>query len=148
MMMSPLTSCLSLRPGIMNNQSYVLKIMRFRQDRGKRGGGVCIYTKTSDSLNFRDIDCEQLKSKEVEQIWCGVDTGKESILLGCIYRPRIMRNSSNEICSNEIHKKSDGEIFKSIKSAYNLIIKGSFNGMGILITLNYPGMNHLNRLYY
>ncbi len=42
----------------------------FRRDRktDTQGGGVCIYTRCSDTLSFRETDYEQLNSSSVEQV--------------------------------------------------------------------------------
>ena len=66
----------------------------FRKDRRDKGGsGVCIYSRVSSSLIFRELDFEQLRSGSIEQVWCGVDVGSESVLLGCIYRPEFLKNA-------------------------------------------------------
>ena len=110
----------------------------FRRDRkDKKGGGVCIYTRNSDSLSFRETNYEQFNSSSIEQVWCVVDTGMESILLGCIYRPKIIKDSKGVVGSLEEHKKRDGEIDKSIKYAKELIRKGIFQGLILAGDFNY-----------
>ena len=110
----------------------------FRRDRkDKKGGGVCIYTRISDSLSFRETNYDQLNSSSIEQVWCVVDTGMESILLGCIYRPKIIKDNKGVVGSLWEHKIRDGEIDKSIKCAKGLIKKGIFQGMILAGDFNY-----------
>ena len=102
----------------------------FRADRlNKIGGGVCIYTRISKSLNFREVDYKQLKSDIVEQVWCAVDTGLESILLGCIYRPKIIKDNKGMTASKELHKKREEELYNAISFSGNLVRKGKFQGI-------------------
>ena len=98
----------------------------FRRDRGDgNGGGVCIYGKTSRSLVFRELDFEQFGSVGIEQVWCAVDVGVESILLGCIYRPEFLRNKG-VVCDKGKHKRRDDKINESIKKAGDLVINKKF----------------------
>ena len=102
----------------------------FRKDRsGKRGGGVCIYASGSGSFNFTEIVNEQLNSNKIEQIWCVAESGKEKLLLGCIYRPKIMSSSKGVIESEKIHRERDREIFRTIEMANNLVKRGSYSGL-------------------
>ena len=80
----------------------------FRNDRLNKIGG-CIYTRISKSFNFREIDYKQLQSDIDEQVWCAVDTALESILLGCIYRPKIIKDNKDMTSSKELHKKREDE---------------------------------------
>jgi hypothetical protein len=110
----------------------------FRRDRkSKKGGGVCIYTRNSDSFSFRDTNHEQLNSSSIEQVWCVADTGKESILLGCMYRPKIIRNNREEIASINEHRERDWEINRSIIFANELVKKGTYQGLIIAGDFNY-----------
>ena len=110
----------------------------FRRDRkSKKGGGVCIYTRISDSLSFRDTNHEQLNSSSIEQVWCVADTGKESILLGCMYRPKIIKNNRGEIASINEHRERDWEINRSIILANELVKKGTYQGLIMAGDFNY-----------
>ena len=110
----------------------------FRRDRSnKRGGGVCIYTSSSGSFNFREINDVQLNSRDIEQVWCVADSGKELILLGCIYRPKIIRNNIGEVGSLDEHRKRDMEINKSIYRANSLVRKGTYQGMLLVGDFNF-----------
>jgi hypothetical protein len=114
----------------------------FRKDRKSdtHGGGVCIYTRRSDSLIFRETNYDQLNSSGVEQVWCVVDTGIESILLGCIYRPKII-HLRGVVASIEVHKKRDGEINKSITFANDLVKKGIVQGLIIAGDFNFTELS-------
>ncbi len=110
----------------------------FRKDRSnKRGGGVCIYTSSSGSFSFRGVNDEQLNSVGIEQVWCVADLGKESILLGCIYRPKIIRDNTGEIGSLEEHRKRDIGINKSIYRANSLVRKGLYQGLLLVGDFNF-----------
>jgi hypothetical protein len=110
----------------------------FRKDRRDgSGGGVCIYGRNSGSLIFRVLDVEQFGAEGIEQVWCGVDTGVESILLGCIYRPEFLR-INGDVCDKGTHKKRDDEINNSIKLAGSLVSKNKkFQGLIIAGDFNY-----------
>ena len=114
----------------------------FRRDRktDTQGGGVCIYTRCSDTLSFRETDYEQLNSSSVEQVWCVADTGIESILLGCIYRPKIIQERGVNV-SHEDHRKRDGEINKSIIFANDLVKKGVVQGLIIAGDFNFSELS-------
>ena len=110
----------------------------FRRDRkSKKGGGVCIYARNSDSLSFRETNHDQLNSSSIEQVWCVVDTGKESILLGCIYRPGVIKDNKGVIASLAVHRERDQEINKSIKVANELVKRGMYQGLILAGDFNY-----------
>ena len=110
----------------------------FRRDRiDKKGGGVCIYARSSGALSFRDTNYDQLNSNSIEQVWCLADTGIELILLGCIYRAKIMKNNKGVTCSVAEHKKRDEEINKSIRFTSELVKKGKVQGLIIAEDFNY-----------
>ena len=110
----------------------------FRRDRiDKKGRGVCIYARSSGALSFRDTNYDQLNSNSIEQVWCLADTGIELILLGCIYRAKIMKNNKGVTCSVAEHKKRDEEINKSIRFASELVKKGKIQGLIIAGDFNY-----------
>ena len=69
-------------------------------------------------------------------MWFIADTGIELILLGCIYRAKIIQEKG-EIASLVEHKKRDGEINKSIKFVNNLVKKGIVNGFILAGDFNY-----------
>ena len=68
---------------------------------------MCIYTSSTGSFNFKEVNEVQLNSSDIEQAWCVADSGKESIPLGCIYRPKIIKNNKGEIGSLEEHRNRD-----------------------------------------
>ena len=110
----------------------------FRRDRksNTQGGGVCIYARSSDYISYRETNYDELNSNSIEQVWCIADTGIESILLGCIYRAKIIQERG-VIASLVEHKMRDGEINKSIKFANNLVKKGIVNGFILAGDFNY-----------
>ena len=85
----------------------------FRRDRPSFGGGVVIYSKVE--LRASVVANDVLQSDNVEQIWCSILTGKERILVGCVYRPpRLVA------CS-------DDALLISIKTAKNLVELKAFD---------------------
>ena len=69
-------------------------------------------------------------------MWFIADTGIELILLGCIYRAKIIQEKG-EIASLGEHKRRDDEINKSIRFASNLVKKGIVNGVILAGDFNY-----------
>ena len=59
----------------------------FRQDRDRAGsgGGVCIYVE--NDTQAETVDIPELNERDIEQVWCVVRQGNDSLLIGCIYRP-------------------------------------------------------------
>ena len=110
----------------------------FRKDRRDKGGsGVCIYGRVSSSLIFRELDFEQLRSGGIEQVWCAVDVGSESVLLGCIYRPEFLKNARGVTCDKGVHSKRDTCINKSKDLVGELIISRKFQGVILAGDFNY-----------
>ncbi|KAJ8049615.1 hypothetical protein HOLleu_02434 [Holothuria leucospilota] len=101
----------------------------FTNDDPKRG--VCVYHKET-------LTCRQLKkftsdSKDIEVIWTGLElTGRDKLLLGCIYR------SSNS--TDEHNLKLNHEITQGVsrKCYSNILIADDFN---------YPEIDWANCLY-
>ena len=119
----------------------------FRRDRNKkRGGGVCIYTVSSGPFSLTEVNDEQLNSSNIEQVWCVSDSGKEKILLGCIYRPKIMRNKRGVMGSIEEHSKRDREINKTIYRANNLARKRTYQGMLLVGDFNFTELTWNEKL--
>ncbi len=106
-----------------NVEGYTL----FFRDRDGRGGGVALYVLTE--LYPISVNIDQLNSKTIEQIWCFVNIGKESIILGNIYRPGNVSKSINK------------EIIESIKSAHSLITKKVCTGICLCGDYNYSNIN-------
>ena len=77
-----------------------------RTDRNSKGGGVAIYVK-NEIVSF-NVSLPELNSKNIEQLWITIRYGKESILLGCIYRPHDYDDEylTNTIEAIKIAKKS------------------------------------------
>ena len=78
---------------------------------------------------------EQLVNKTIEQIWCIVETYKETLLIGCIYRPTIIKEDGKE-ASIIKHVERDKYINKAMKVAKkmltnkkidSIIVVGDFN---------------------
>lgn len=111
----------------------------FRKDRGdKTGGGVCIYARTTGSIVFPEVDFAQLRSGGIEQVWCAVDVGIESVILGCIYRPDTIRASNGMMCDRMIHKERDEEINRSIEEAARLVRTEKYSSLILVGDFNYP----------
>lgn len=53
----------------------------------KIGGVVCIYIK--EYFNWKVVELEQ--TSLAEQVWGAINIGSKSILLGCIYRPKMLK---------------------------------------------------------
>ena len=110
----------------------------FRRDRRDgNGGGVCIYGRATSSLIFRELDFEQFGSGGIEQVWCAVDVGIESFLLGCIYRPEFLKINKGVVCDRDTHRRRDENINKSIRHAGRLVNSGKFQGVIIAGDFNY-----------
>ena len=119
----------------------------FRADReGKKGGGVCIYTKNSGNLNFREANYAEFTSSGIEQVWCVVDNSGESFLLGCIYRPKILKDNKGITLNVAEHKKRDMGINRSIRLASNMVKKGVFKGLIIAGDFNYGELSWNEKL--
>jgi hypothetical protein len=99
---------------------YVL-YSKSREDRN--GGGVCIYV--DQQLNSFEIMEPVLREKSVEQIWCGIKVGSETILAGCVYRPPGAR-------------ENDTKIIQSISKSYDLYKKSDFSGVLLCGDFNCP----------
>ena len=69
------------------------------------------------------------------------DTGGESILIGCMYRPKIIKNNKGETMSLGEHRRRDVEINDTIRFANNLIKKGVFQGLILAGDFNYGELN-------
>ena len=98
----------------------------FRNDRvGTTGGGVCIYVKSHlKSYNF-DFDFNlSLPGTVVEAVWCLVECGEETILVGCIYRPGDSSHSENEKINSQMIKVKKLYLTKKI---FGFLITGDFN---------------------
>lgn len=96
----------------------------FRRDRiDGIGGGVFIYVRSDlnerESITIRDF-------VHLEQVWCEIDTLKETILLGCIYRPP-------ERSVSAVAEK----INRSLRRATSLIGSGKYQGLLICGDFNF-----------
>ena len=90
-----------------------------RADRRNKEGGNAIYVK-SEILPF-DVALTQLKAKDIEQIWTIIRYGKDSILLGSIYRPHDLED---EYLSRTIETiKTAKYTLKSLKCT-NMLLYG------------------------
>ena len=89
---------------------------------------------------------KQLNSIKIEQIWCVAESGKEKLLLGCIYRPKIIRSSKRVIESEETHKESDREIIRTIEMANSLVKRGLYSGLLLVGDFNYTELDWRDNL--
>ena len=97
----------------------------FKKDRElKRGGGVCMYV--DNSVKSYDISNIVLKNENIEQIWCSIEIGDESILCGCFYRTG---DSDVSYCK---------ELVNSIKIAKGLLTSKKYTGLLIGGDFNFP----------
>ena len=85
-----------------------------------------IYTR--ENTTSVEINYDVLMNKDVEQIWCSVQVGNESILCGCIYRAG---NSGLNNCQN---------ICNSVKFAYDMLAKKKFSGILLCGDFNFPNI--------
>jgi hypothetical protein len=94
----------------------------------KRGGGVCIYVKSSCiSCEFLQENLE-LNDPVVETVWCTIRFEKENILIGCIYRPPNMIGEANSQLNGCFEKLS---LMIQESKCTGLLIVGDFNYPGI-----------------
>ncbi|RNA30571.1 RNA-directed DNA polymerase from mobile element jockey-like [Brachionus plicatilis] len=94
----------------------------YRKDRTGRGGGVCIYVR-EDHCSM-EVTCRVLCADDVEQIWCGVRSGAESLLVGCMYRPPRSNGFVTE-CVNDSLKEARKMIENKIYDA--VVVCGDSN---------------------
>ena len=78
--------------------------------KNKGGGGVNINIKSQ--LSIIEIEDEILCNQNIEQIWCGIKTKSEKILIGCFYRPPAQNDYDRKIIdslcrSNKLVKNSN-----------------------------------------
>lgn len=84
-----------------------------------RGGGVALYIKNEISIIARD-DLTQANFQE--SVWCNIDIGGETTLIGICYRPP----SNNKTCD---------------EAMYELIAKASSENVLIMGDFNFPELN-------
>lgn len=78
-----------------------------RKDRNRKGGGVCLYIKTSLAFNQRN----DLEIEELEAIWCEILLPKtKPIVVGCCYRPPKQSNFLELLEENILKFSYDAEI--------------------------------------
>ncbi len=70
---------------IINLVNYNIFIKNRKTDLKKCGGGVVIYVR--NDLHAMDVTDQLLNPNGAEMVWCGVGSGVDSVLIGCIYRP-------------------------------------------------------------
>ncbi len=94
-----------------------------------RGGGVVIYVR--EDLSSSEISDPILTNcSEIEQIWCTVKIGHESIIIGCVYRPPQSERST----SSTINKSIQRAKILSERGHTGLLIAGDFNHPSIIWT--------------
>ena len=91
---------------------------------------------SSDYISYSDTNYDELNSSSIEQVWCVADTGLELILIGCIYRAKIIQERGVTASISE-HKRRDDEINKVIRFANKLVKKGIFQGVILAGDFNY-----------
>jgi hypothetical protein len=100
----------------------------YRRDReAVRGGGVALYINNS----ITSSECHDFTSLSVnsEQVWCVVNINKDSILIGCIYKPPFCALSA-------LH-----EINQSVAKAKELVELGKYTSLLIVGDFNYPDID-------
>jgi len=119
-----------------HNQSSVIidGYSIYRRDRGTPCGGVAIYIQ--DGLEHGEpVDKEISKlghgKDTTEQVWCYVKTEKDSILIGCVYRPP----TSNAVTNLRIQE--------SLKKAKRVVDTGKYTGMLVAGDFNLPKIKWL-----
>ena len=73
-----------------------------------------------------EVTCQVLASDEIEQVWCSVKNGSESVLFGCVYRPPLSNLNVTE------------RVVKSIKAARDLIERGTYDSLILCGDFNFP----------
>ena len=96
----------------------------YKNDRGMRGGGVCIYVR-SEILSVEEFSVET-GLRRAEQVWCGIKRGKDSILIGCVYR------------SPDLTYETSSEILTTIKRARNRVVNGEYSLILVFGDFNHP----------
>jgi Endonuclease/Exonuclease/phosphatase family len=94
----------------------------YRQDRGSRGGGVCIYI--NDNLNSFEVKETCFGNPNVEQVWCSISINNESILCGCLYR---VGEEDVEYCKHLLESIKQAQLLQANKQYTGLLICGDFN---------------------
>ena len=89
-----------------------------------KGVGVAVYVR-NDIESFEIIE-KGFDNLQSEQIWCRVVIARESILIGCIYRPN---DTSTEI---------NNEINRCLSLASKLVSKKKYNGLIVAGDFNFP----------
>lgn len=108
----------------------------------RRGGGVAIYVK--NRLRVSEVSHEPLRSIsercEVEQqLWVQVKAGeRETILLGCIYRPPFKCRHPDDKTK---HEQAANRVNAAIGVAANAVDSGLYNGLCIVGDFNYPDIS-------
>lgn len=125
----------------------------FHADRaGGGGGGVAIYV--HEDLEAVELSQNSLlaglKEDNIEQIWCQMGRGSNSLLLGCIYRPPLKYSSSGDIDPLASSRRTSEAVDKHIAAATAInsalvaakraVENKLFNGMIVLGDFNYPGI--------
>ncbi len=112
----------------------------YRKDRQSRsGGGVAIYVRK----DLISCEIELVRNTESEQLWVQLHIANEKILLGCIYRPPLIKSDSD---SHILDAFTRVNRLLSSKKYDSVIIAGDFN----LPTIKWdngnalvePGFNH------
>ncbi|CAF0708880.1 unnamed protein product [Brachionus calyciflorus] len=94
------------------------------------GGGVIIYVK--NSYKSFEVTEEELNVTSIEHVWCKIISGKDILLVGCIYRPP---NSTREIST---------QINKVISQAKHLVEQKKFTSLLIFGDFNHPNIKWSN----
>lgn len=125
----------------------------FHKEREGEGGGVAVYVHNDlEATELSDISLrKRLEKNDVEQTWCQLGRGSESILLGVIYRPPLKYtpvNFEEEQLVESLRTKSDSEKHIGTANAINSILsvaksaveKKQFGRMLVLGDFNYPSI--------
>ena len=108
------------------NQSSLTQLNNYslysRNRETVRGGGVAIYIR--NDLKSYEVNDSALSNPNCEQIWCHLSVGKDSVLIGCIYRPPFSSRETNVDIIKSINRAKK---LKDLKQYNGLIIAGDFN---------------------
>ena len=63
------------------------------------------------------------------QVWCGIKIGKDSILIGCVYR------------APDLNYETNSEILTTIKRARNRVENGEYSSIIVFGDFNHPDIN-------
>ena len=124
---------------ITNLVNYNIFSKNRNNDLKKCGGGVAIYVR--NDLHAMDVTDQLLNPNDAEMVWCGVGSGVDSVLIGCIYRPPSgTKDDTGNLIRSAINRASQ---LCDLKKFGSLLITGDFNYPNIEWS-NQSGINMSN----